>query len=74
MSNLVFSYAKNIFISYTHRPHDFGNFTGQGFQTTLITSSLRVAFMLDTQMNLKIELVELKRSIWLNKSNIIKNS
>lgn len=49
-------YGKNIFISYTKHPNDFGNFTGQGFQTKLITASLRGAYMLDTRMNLKIEL------------------
>jgi hypothetical protein len=49
-------YGKNIFISYTNRPHEYGNFTGQGFQTTLITASLRAAYVLDTHMNLKIEL------------------
>lgn len=49
-------YGKNIFVSYTNRPSDYGNFTGQGFQTTLITASLRAAYILDTRMNLKIEL------------------
>jgi len=50
------NYGNNIFISYTHRPSDYGNYTTQGFQTELITASLRVAYMLDTQMDLKIEL------------------
>jgi hypothetical protein len=49
-------YGKNIFISYVNRPSEYGNFTGQGFQTTLITTSLRAAYVLDTHMNLKIEL------------------
>ncbi|MCW3085784.1 MAG: hypothetical protein JWP12_3150 [Bacteroidetes bacterium] len=49
-------YGKNIFISYVNRPAEYGNFTGQGFQTKLITASLRGAYMLDTHMNLKIEL------------------
>ncbi len=49
-------YGKNIFTSYTQRPNDYGNFTGQGFQTTLITASLRGAYVLDSQSNLKIEL------------------
>jgi hypothetical protein len=49
-------YGKDIFISYVNRPHDYGNYTGQGFTTKLITSSLRFAYILDTRMNLKIEL------------------
>lgn len=49
-------YGKNIFISYKNRPSDYGNFTTQGFQTNLITASLRAAYILDTRMNLKIEL------------------
>lgn len=49
-------YGKNIFISYDNRPAEYGNFTGQGFQTKLITVSLRTAYILDTRMNLKIEL------------------
>jgi len=49
------NYGKNIFISYVSRPNDFGNFTTQGFQTHLIITSLRVAYILDTKMNLKAE-------------------
>lgn len=49
-------YGKNIFISYVNRPSDYGNYTGQGFHTRLMTGSLRFAYMLDTRMNLKIEL------------------
>jgi hypothetical protein len=49
-------YGKNIFISYTQRPGEYGNYTGQGFQVKLMTFSLRAAYMLDTRMNLKIEL------------------
>jgi len=49
-------YGNNIFISYTKRPYDYQNHTAQGFQTSLITASLRAAYILDTRMNLKIEL------------------
>lgn len=48
-------YGKNIFMSYTNRPNDYENYTTQGFQTNLITASLRGAYILDTRMNLKIE-------------------
>lgn len=50
------AFGKNIFISYTNHYSEYGNRTGQGIATTLITGSLRVAYMLDTRMNLKIEL------------------
>lgn len=50
------NYGKNIFISYTNRDSDYGNYTGQGLSTDLITVSLRGAYILDTRMNLKIEL------------------
>jgi hypothetical protein len=49
-------FGKNIFVSYSNRPSDYGNYTGQGFQARLITASLRAAYILDTRMNLKIEL------------------
>ena len=49
-------YGKNIFISYTNRQSEYYNFTTQGFQTKLITASLRAAYVLDTHMDLKIEL------------------
>jgi hypothetical protein len=49
-------YGKNIFISYTQRPHEYNNYVGQGFQVKMTTVSLRLAYMLDTRMNLKIEL------------------
>ncbi len=49
-------FGKNIFVSYTKRAGDYDHFTTQGFQTSLMTVSLRGAYMLDTRMNLKIEL------------------
>jgi hypothetical protein len=49
-------YGKNIFISYNKRPADYKNVTTQGIRTELITASLRGAYMLDTKMNLKVEL------------------
>ncbi|MCX6296951.1 MAG: hypothetical protein NTX97_12995 [Bacteroidetes bacterium] len=48
-------YGKNIFISYSNRASEFGNFTTQGFQTNLITASIRGAYILDSRMNLKID-------------------
>lgn len=49
-------YGKNIFISYTNHPHEYGNYLTQGFQTHLITTSLRAAYIVDARANLKIEL------------------
>ncbi len=56
-------YGKNIFISYTNHQSLYYNFTTQGFQATLITSSLRVAYVLDARMNLKLELGLVNRTI-----------
>lgn len=50
------NHGKNIFISYANRPNEYGNYTGQGLKTALITASLRGAYILDSRMNLKIEL------------------
>ncbi len=49
-------YGNNIFISYTNRPADFGNFTTQGFQTKLTTASIRLAYLLAPDIGLKVEL------------------
>ncbi len=49
-------YGGNIFISYNKRRSDYHNVVTQGIKTDLITASLRAAYMLDTKMNLKIEL------------------
>ncbi len=49
-------YGKNIFISYVNHNTEYGNAMAQGVKTTLITASLRAAYILDTDMNLKIEL------------------
>lgn len=49
-------YGKNIFISYNEREKEYGNTTTQGIKTSLITVSLKAAFMLDAKMNLKVEL------------------
>ena len=50
------NYGKNIFISYVNRPKEYGNYTTQGIRTAVLIASLRVAYMLDTRMNLKVEL------------------
>lgn len=63
-------YGKNIFISYSNRPGDYDHYTGQGFQTSVTMISLRGAYMLDTRMNLKIELGiadRIERSTYLTK-------
>ncbi len=52
----ISDYGKNIYISYVNRPSEYSNYIGQGIRTNLITASLRGAYILDTRMNLKIEL------------------
>lgn len=47
--------GRDIFISYNKRLHDYGNTTTQGIKTNLVTISLRGAYILDPEMNLKIE-------------------
>ena len=49
-------YGKNIYISYTNHPREYGNNITQGFQTNLITTSLRVAYIVDARVNLKLEI------------------
>lgn len=50
-------FGKNIYISYASRTGgDYNHFTTEGFQTKLTTASLRVAYIIDPQMDLKIEL------------------
>lgn len=48
-------YGSNVFVSYSSRPQEYGNYTGQGFNTTLIQAGLRAAYILDPHMNLKAE-------------------
>jgi hypothetical protein len=50
------NYGKDIFLSYTTRPKDYYNYTGQGFHSTLMTASLRAAYIIHAGMNLKAEL------------------
>ena len=56
-------FGKNIFISYVNRAGDYNHYTTQGFRTNLMTTSLRGAYILDTRMNLKIELGVANRTI-----------
>jgi hypothetical protein len=48
-------YGKNIFISYRNRPHDYYNYTGQGFYNRLMTASVRAAYLIPS-FNTKVEL------------------
>jgi hypothetical protein len=62
-------YGKNIYISYTQHAHNYFNYTTQGLETTLINTSLRAAYILDTRMNLKIELGFADRMLQTKTSN-----
>ncbi|MEO6902330.1 MAG: hypothetical protein ABI315_04155 [Bacteroidia bacterium] len=63
------NYGKNIFISYVNRPKEYGNYTTQGIRSTLITTSLRAAYMIYVPMNLKLELGVLNRALWVPKEH-----
>jgi hypothetical protein len=54
-------YGKNIFIIYTDHTKDYGNNIGQGLSTTMIYLEAKVAFILNPQYNLRLEIGALYR-------------
>ena len=48
-------FGRNIFISYNKRLKDYGNTTTQGIKTNLLNTSLRIAYIVNEKMNLKVE-------------------
>lgn len=55
--------GQNIFLSYTTRPYDYGHYTTQGVKTTMVQSDLRLTFYILPQMNLRVELGYIQRSM-----------
>jgi len=55
--------GSNIFLSYTTRPYDYGHKTTQGEKFTLLQSDLRFTYYLIPQMNLRLELGYIQRSL-----------
>ena len=47
--------GQNIFLSYTTRNKDYGNYTGQGINTTFIQAELKYSFYLIADWNLRFE-------------------
>ena len=54
--------GQNIFLSYTTRTADFGNYTTQGIKTTLLQSHLKFTWFIIPDMNMRLELGYIQRS------------
>lgn len=54
--------GNNIFLSYTTRPYEYGHYIGQGINTTLMQSDIKLTFFIVPQMNLRVELGYIQRA------------
>jgi len=50
------SYGGNIFQPYSNRPYDYGHFIGQGSNTRIFYSHLRISYLIHAKTNLRAEL------------------
>lgn len=50
------NYGKNIYLSYTTRKSEYGNYIGQGVETHLYYSNLNASYLLNPKNNLSLEL------------------
>ena len=57
------NFGQDIFKSYDTRFRDYGNYTTQGIKTNLFIADLRVAYVLNPLLNLRIELGILHHSL-----------
>ena len=55
--------GQNIFLSYTTRPYEYGHKTTQGNKMKLMQSDIKVTYFLVPQMNLRLELGYIQRSV-----------
>ncbi len=55
--------GQNIFLSYTTRPYEYGHKTTQGNKLHLMQSDIKFTYYLVPQMNLRVELGYIQRSI-----------
>jgi hypothetical protein len=55
--------GQNIFLSYTTRPYEYGHKTGQGNKVRLMQSDIRFTYYLIPQLNLRVEVGYIQRSI-----------
>ncbi len=65
--------GQNIFLSYTTRPYEYGHYTTQGVKTNLLQSDLRFTYYILPQMNLRLELGYIQRSLENEKGYILQN-
>lgn len=63
MDSLGVNMGQNIFASYTTRPREYGHKTTQGNQRKLMQSDIKFTYYLIPQMNLRLELGYIQRSI-----------
>jgi len=63
MDTLNSNLGQNIFASYTSRPYDYGHKTTQGNKRQLMQSDVRFTYYVLPQMNLRVELGYIQRSV-----------
>ena len=55
--------GQNVFLSYTTRPYEYGHHTTQGNKTQLLQSDIKFTYYAIPQLNLRLELGYIQRSI-----------
>lgn len=63
MDTMGSNLGQNIFLSYTTRPKEYGHKTTQGDKLNLMQSDLRVTYFILPQMNMRLELGYIQRSV-----------
>jgi hypothetical protein len=63
MDSLGVNMGQNIFLSYTTRPYEYGHKTTQGNQRRLMQSDFKFTYYLIPQLNLRLEMGYIQRSI-----------
>lgn len=63
MDTLNSNLGQNIFVSYTTRPYEYGHKTTQGNKRQLLQSDIRFTYYILPQMNLRVELGYIQRSV-----------
>ncbi len=63
MDTLGSNLGQNIFLSYTTRPYEYGHKTTQGNKMKLMQSDIKFTYYVIPQMNLRVELGYIQRSI-----------
>jgi hypothetical protein len=63
MDTLGSNLGQNIFLSYTTRPFEYGHKTVQGNKTQMLQSDIKITYYIIPQMNLRMELGYIQRSM-----------